>query len=308
MIAIFKSTECGLQQVETIVDGVWINVVDPNAEEVAQLKELGMPADFLTYPLDVDERARSEKNGDSMLIVVRVPHFRGHGADIPYATIPLGIVLGPGWIITVCKYENELIKELIENSKGASPAKRYRFALRLLLNAATKYLSYLRIINKNVDLLEDKLQLSIRNREVLELLKYQKSLEYLATALRSNELMMERLQKSRIFTTYPEDEDLLDDVMTENQQAIEMTTIASNILSSMMDAFASMISNNLNTVIKVLTSVTILLSLPTLVASFYGMNVPLPLAEWQHAFPAIMAVSVFMMAIAVFVFKRKDWF
>ena len=308
MIAIFKSVECGLQQVEEIVDGVWINVVDPTPEEATQLKELGMPTDFITYPLDVDERARSEKAGDCILVVVRIPHFRGFGSDIPFITIPLGIVIGQGWVITICKYESEVVKEFVGNTRGLSTTKRYRFVLRLLLHVATKYLNYLRVINKNVDVLEDKLQSSSRNKEVLELLKYQKSLEYLSTALRSNELIMERMQKNRLLTAFPEDEDLLEDVITENQQAIEMTSIAANILSSMMDAFASMVSNNLNTIMKVLTSVTIVLSLPTMVASFFGMNVRVPLQEWEFAFPITLVVSVVMMATVIVIFKRKDWF
>ncbi len=143
-----------------------------------------------------------------------------------------------------------------------------------------------------MDALEDQLQQSTRNKEVLELLKYQKSLTYFATALKSNELMMERLERSKLFQAFPEDEDLLDDVLTENQQAIEMTNISSNILSGMMDAFASIISNNLNGVMKILAGITIILALPTMVASFYGMNVNLPFEGLSYAFPLILGIAL----------------
>ncbi|MEN6409710.1 MAG: magnesium transporter CorA family protein, partial [Anaerolineaceae bacterium] len=158
------------------------------------------------------------------------------------------------------------------------------------------------------DGLEDRLQMSMRNKEVLELLKYQKSLVYFTTALKSNELLMERLQRSQLFRMYPDDEDLLEDVLTENQQAIEMTNIANNILSGMMDAFASIISNNLNVVMKFLTSMTIVLSLPTIVTSFFGMNVQLPFASSPYAYLIVIAIFMFMSAVTIFIFTRRDWF
>jgi magnesium transporter len=188
-----------------------------------------------------------------------------------------------------------------------STGKRFRFVLRILLSTANKYLADLREITRAVDILEDELQLSTRNKEVLGLLKYQKSLTYFTTALKSNELMMERLQRSGLLKTYPEDEDLLEDVLTENQQAIEMTTITSNILSSMMDAFASIIYNNLNSVMKLLASITIVLALPSMVASFFGMNVHLPLETHPMAFMFIIVLSTLISIGTVFLFWRRDW-
>ena len=191
--------------------------------------------------------------------------------------------------------------------RGLETAKRVRFVLRVLLHTSSRYLSHLRRMTRVIDALEDELQESTRNREVLELLKYQKSLTYFTTALRSNELMMERLQRSQWFASYPEDEDLLEDVITENRQAIDMTNITSNILSSMMDAFASIISNNLNRVMKLLASITIVVSLPTMVASFFGMNVGLPFEGHTWAFlvdPGHLAVHE---PGGVFAFWRRDW-
>ncbi|MHC1785111.1 MAG: magnesium transporter CorA family protein [Anaerolineaceae bacterium] len=157
-------------------------------------------------------------------------------------------------------------------------------------------------------MLEDRLQESMRNKELLELLKYQKSLVYFTTALKSNELMMERLKRGQFFSMYPDDEDLLEDVLTENQQAIEMTTISTNILNGMMETFASIISNNLNVVMKFLTSVTIVMALPTLITSFFGMNVGLPFGEHPQAYLLILAICMAGAAGIVFVFFKRDWF
>jgi magnesium transporter len=223
--------------------------------------------------------------------------------------VPLGIILAKNYLITVCKVESDILRELSASQiKTLSPAKQERFVLYTFLRTAQKYLSDLREINKTVDVLEDELQLSTRNKELMDLLKYQKSLTYFTTALKSNELMMERLRRNGMFTNYPEDQDLLEDVLTENQQAIEMTSIASNILSSMMDAFASIISNNLNSVMKLLASITIVLSIPIMVASFYGMNVnELPFADLNHAFLIIFGISVVLTLGVFLLFYKRDW-
>jgi magnesium transporter len=309
MITIYKNNEQGLLQIDEPTSGCWINVVDPTPEEFTQLVKRGIPQDYLTYALDIDERARTERENGDLLIVLRVPTFKGANSDIPYSTLPLGIIFSSDFLVTACRHENEILRDFSSGKiRNLSTSKRQRFVLRLLLFSANRYLSYLREITKMIDILEDQLQQSTRNREVLELLKYQKSLTYFATALKSNELMMERLQRSRLFQTYEEDEDLLEDVLTENQQAIEMTNITSNILSSMMDAFASIISNNLNSVMKFLASITIVLSLPTMIASFYGMNVDLPLAGHPIAFLFTLGLSLTVsMSVAIY-FWRHDWF
>jgi len=308
MITIYKSCEKGLITLPEPVSGCWINVSNPTPEEIAQIQALGIPQDYITYPLDLDERARTEREDGELLIVLRIPYVNGPDADVPYTTIPLGLILTDQYILTVCKLENEICKEFTNGrARELSTAKRFRFVLRFLLLTANKYLTYLREITKAVDVLEDQLQQSTRNKEVLGLLKYQKSLTYFTTALKSNELMMERLSRSQLLKTYPEDEDLLEDVLTENQQAIEMTNITSNILSSMMDAFASIISNNLNGVMKFLAAVTILLSLPAVITSFFGMNVHLPFESHPLAFMIIIAISIVVSVLAVYIFWKRDW-
>jgi magnesium transporter len=312
LITIYKSTENGLEVQTEPGNNAWINVVDPTTDEIEWLTSLGLPQDFVTYPLDVDERARTEREDDgSLLVLLRVPYFQGIRADVPYITIPLGVVTTGKILVTICRRPNDILQEFAAGRvRNLETGKRNRFILRLLLSAASRYLSYLREIDRIIDTVEDQLQRSQRNRELLELLKYQKSLVYFTTALKSNELMMERLQRWQFFRMYEEDEDLLEDVITENQQAIEMTNISTNILSSTMDAFASIISNNLNVVMKFLASATIVVNLPTIVYSAFGMNVPLPFGfeSMGYAFAIIMGISLAIMIMVVLLFVRRDWF
>lgn len=309
MIATFKHNGAGLAALTEPTNGCWINAINPTMEEIEWLQGLGIPQDYLTYPLDLDERSRIERENGETLIVLRVPISQGISADIPYITVPLGIILTDQYLVTVCKQDNELLREFSSGRvRALNTAKRQRFVLRLLLATAAKYLAYLREINKAVDILEDQLQVSTRNKELLEILKYQKSLTYFTTALKSNELMIKRMHGSQMYSAFPEDEDLLEDVLTETQQAIEMTSISSNILSSMMDAFASIISNNLNGVMKVLASVTIVLTMPTMVASFFGMNVHLPLESHPLAFVGVLGISLLISTATAYLFVRRDWF
>jgi magnesium transporter len=250
-----------------------------------------------------------ERDEDYTFILIRIPH-RQPDSDVPYITIPLGIYIRGNMIATICRYEKEMFQVLANGKyRLLKTGKRYRFALYVFLETATRYLTHLREIDRNTELLEDQLQKSTRNREVLELLKYQKSLTYFSTALRSNEVMMERVQRTQIFNYYEEDQDLLEDVLTENQQAIQMTSIATELLSAMMDAFASIISNNLNSVMKILAALTIVVALPGTVGTFFGMNVPLPISNSSPvSFLTILAISVALSAVAAYIFYRRDWF
>lgn len=310
MIKILKKTDRGLDQLTEMIPGCWVHIVNPTPEEITHLEHAtGAPIDFITPALDIDERARTDKENGVTLIVLRIPYFQGEDADVPYITMPLGIILTAQHVLTVCRSENGVMHELLGGRvRGLSTAKRNRFVLHLLLTIAQKYLQYLRQINKAVDTIEDQLQRSQKNRELLQLLQHQKSLVYFTTALKSNELVLQRLRRSRLFDMYPDDTDLLEDALTETQQAIEVTSISSSILGGMMDAFASIISNNLNVVMKFLASITIVLSIPTIVASFYGMNVDLPMQNHPLAFLLTLAVALGIALLVVIVFWRKDWF
>src|SRR5512147_504700 len=308
MLTIYKTTEQGLEQLESIANGAWVKAVDPTPEEVQKLVAWGIDTDYINYSLDLDEMPRMERDEDYTFILIRIPHSQLDN-DIPYITIPLGIMIKGNTIVTICRYDKEMFKVLANGKyRLLKTGKRYRFALYIFLETATRYLTHLREINRMTEVIEDQLQKSTRNREVMELLKYQKSLTYFATALRSNEVMMERVQRTQIFNYYEEDQDLLEDVLTENQQAIQMTGIATEILSSMMDAFASIISNNLNGVMKALAALTIIVSLPATVAAFFGMNVALPGEDHPLAFIIVFAIALSLTAIATFIFYKRDWF
>ncbi len=308
MLTIYKTTEQGLEQLDTMANGTWIKAIDPTPDEIEKLVNLGVDADYINYSLDFDETPRIERDEEYTFILIRIPH-RQPESDIPYITIPLGIMIKGNTIVTICRYDKEVFHVLADGKyRLLKTGKRYRFALYIFLETATRYLTHLREINRMTESIEDQLQKSTRNRELMELLKYQKSLTYFATALRSNEVMMERVQRTQIFNYYEEDQDLLEDVLTENQQAIQMTSINTEILSSMMDAFASIISNNLNGVMKALAALTIILNLPTIVASFYGMNVTLPGESHPLAFMSIIGVAVATTAVATFIFYKRDWF
>jgi magnesium transporter len=310
MLTIYKTTDKGLEKLDDVVPNCWVDLTDPTTDEMERIKAEGVPHDFLIYPLDIDERSRTEREDDgTLLVVLRIPYYAGPKEDVPYRTMPLGIILTSQFIVTISRYPNEITQEFARGRvRGLATAKRYRFVLRLLLAVASKYLQYLREINHLVDEVEDRLQASMRNKEVQDLLMYQKSLVYFATALKSNELMMERLQRGGLFSKYEEDEDLLEDVITENQQAIEMVNISSSILSGMMDAFASIISNNLNVVMKFLASMTIVLSIPAIITSFFGMNVELPMAENPLAYLFIIGISIAIAMLVVVIFIRRNWF
>jgi magnesium transporter len=308
MITIYRSSAQGLEQLPAVADGCWIDAVDPPQDEVARLQGYGLPAEFVTYALDLDERPRTERDEGYTLIILRVPYAQGAAADVPYTTVPLTIIFNERILVTICRMQENLAQLLLsQHLHGMSTAKKNRFVLMIFLSVAGRFLRHLREINQAVDRVEDRLERSLHNREVLELLKYQKSLTFFTTALRSNELMLERLQRGQLFQAFPDDAELLDDVLTENEQAIEMTSISSDILSQMMDAFASIISNNLNVVMKFLAAITVVLTIPTLIASLYGMNVPLPGAGHPLAFVVVAAGSLLAASVVLFYFWRKDW-
>jgi magnesium transporter len=309
MLSIYKNNERGLEKIDMIANGAWVNAADPTPEEIEKLVNWGMDMDYINYSLDQDEMPRMERDEEYTFLLLRIPIYQPE-SDLPFSTVPMGIMILENKVVTVCRYESDIIKTLTGGKyRLFKTGKRYRLALYIFLETAVRYLTLLREINRATEAIEDQLQKSTRNHEVLELLKYQKCLTYFSTALRSNEVMMERVQKTQLFNYYEEDKDLLEDVLTENQQAIQMTSIATEILSGMMDAFASIISNNLNGVMKVLAALTIIISLPGTVGAFFGMNVPLPLSESNpYGFLIIIAISVGFAALAAYIFYKQDWF
>lgn len=308
MLHIYKTTENGFETLNAVSNGAWVNAIDPTPEEMEKIVNWGMDMDTINNCLDQDEMPRLERDEDYTFILLRIPIHQPE-SDIPYNTVPLGIMILGNKMITVCRYDSDIFKPLTNGKhRQLKTGKRYRLALYIFLETAARYLNLLREITRATELVEDRLQKSTQNRELLELLKYQKSLTYFATALRSNEVMMERVQRTQLFNYYEEDQDLLEDVLTENQQAIQMTNINTEILSSMMDAFASIISNNLNVVLKALAALTIILNVPAIVASFYGMNVALPGVGHPSAFLSVIGLALGLTAVATYIFYKRDWF
>ncbi|MFH1616187.1 MAG: magnesium transporter CorA family protein [Planctomycetota bacterium] len=310
MIEVFKTIENKSRRIDEFQKDSWINVSSPTKAELEKLsRELNIPLDFLTDPLDVDERARSDKEGECIQIILRTPLHDEDNTDIPFVTLPVGIILAGDLIISVCYRENNILNDFINNRiKSFSTANRSRFILQIFLRTALAYLNHLKEINKRTTGVEKELHRAVKNEKLIKLLNLEKSLVFFTTSLGSNEFMMEKLQRTGLVPMSPDDKELLGDIIVENKQAIEMASIYSNILSGMMDAFASVISNNLNVVVKLLTAITIILMIPTLVASIYGMNVELPFQHSPHAFLITSCISLTLSVIGVMVFIKRKWF
>jgi len=287
----------------------WVNLVAPTPTELAEVsRRYSVYPESLADILDQDELARIEREDDYLLIIMRVPLHRP-GQEIPYCTAPLGIVFAGDTVITISLFENEILRDLAENRvRNFSLTTRSSFLLHLFMRSATYYLRYLKEINRATSSIEKDLQRSVKNTELIQLLSLEKSLVFFTTSLKSNELLMEKIQKPAFFTFDEEEFDLLEDCLTENKQAIEMANIYSNILTGMMDAFASVISNNLNVVMKRLTVINLILMVPTLISSVFGMNVALPFQTSPQAFLGVLGVSLTLALLGTIFLRRAKFY
>ncbi len=311
MIKILRWSENRFVPADKIERHCLINVISPEKSELVKLSgEMFIPTDFLTDPLDVDERARIETEDGVLLIVLRIPKYDEINPEIPFTTIPAGIILTKeDTIVTISSSDITDILDLCNSrTKGIITGKRSSVVLQIFLKTSLLYLKHLKEINRRTGEIERELQKSLKNEELIKLLNIEKSLVFFTTSLKSNELMMERLLKMELLKLTSDDKDKLEDVLIDNKQAIEMANIYSNILSGMMDAFASVISNNLNVVLKILTSITIILMIPTLTASIYGMNIDLPFEHSPHAFFIVTGISFTLSLLSVLIFIRNRWF
>jgi magnesium transporter len=311
IITIYRSgVDNGLEVTGRYESGAWVNVVNPSPAEIAELvTRFTIPSDFLTDPLDVDERARIEREEGNTLILLRTPRREATEADIPFTTLPIGIILTQGLVITISLTEVDVVAEFLNGKvRNFSTGNSTRFVLLLFLRTSLLFLRYLKDINRMTTAIENDLHRALRNVQLIRLLNMEKSLVFFITSLRSNALMLEKFNTSGCLRMNEDDRDIFEEVVIENKQAIEMANIYTSILSGMMDAFASIISNNLNVVIKLLTTVTIILMIPTLVASIYGMNVELPFQHSQFAFLIVIAFSIMVSILGIAVFWRKEFF
>jgi magnesium transporter len=309
MIKIFK-TFGGYLEIPKAEKGCWINVTRPDPQEIQRLKdEFLLPTDTINDILDADERPRVEFDDDWSLVILRIP-VQNDSNGVPFHTLPLGIFMAGDFTLTLCVQNNEILP--IE--KPSPFREQYRqisdvinFILRLFLRSGNLYLRYLKQINQMTASIEQDLEKSIKNRELNKLLKMEKCLVYFITSIKANEIVLARLRNLKKIKTEI-NEDLFEDAVIENKQALEMAQIYSDIQSGMMDAFASVISNNLNVVMKQLTLISIILMIPTLIASIFGMNVPNFMENSLWAMPLILICSLFLSFWGVILFRSKHWF
>ena len=313
MIRIFKTEDGAMHEKEEMQPGCWIALTNPTASEIIDIADTyQIDPDHLRAPLDEEERSRIEVEDEYTLILVDIPSIEERNGKDWFVTIPLAIITTKDVLITVCLEETPVLTSFMDGRvRDFHTFMKTRFILQILYKNATQFLQYLRIIDKKSEVIERKLHQSQKNEELIELLELEKSLVYFTTSLRSNEVVLEKLLRIEKIKKYPEDTDLLEDVIVENKQAIEMANIYSGILSGTMDAFASVISNNLNIVMKFLATVTIVLSIPTMIASFYGMNVNsdgMPFADSPYGFTIVLGLTLLLSLFVAYIFNKKDLF
>jgi len=324
MIEIYKAKKEGeFVPLRTPQAGSWINIVFPTKQDFAYLKSyFEVPPRILASLADIDELPTIEKlKGGGLFILVKTPKKKRKKAEreerirlsdlsepeMNYFTVPLGIIITQKYLITISYFKDDIVG-LLRKRKNFLPSQKIRTTLRILFYSAKFYLKYLKEIHSKIYRIQKRLERSTKNKELIRLLNVEKSLVYFRTALSSNFNLIERLTRDNVFTRYEADREILDDVIEDTRQAIEVTEIYSDILSGMMDAFASIINNNLNLVMRFLTTITIILMIPTLVASFYGMNIELPFQHSPYAFLYTMIASIAGVALAVILFRRKEFF
>ena len=311
MLNIYK-TDLETNKFEKIKEfrpGSWISLVNPTDEEIKRVcKNLKIEDEFIRYPLDYEEQARIDIEDDMILFVVDVPIMEENDGEKTYSTMPLGIiVVRDEYIITVSLRKNRIIDSFEKGKvKGMFTYKKTRFLLQILYLNDSYFLIDLKKINREVESTVQILKESMKNKELIQLLNLENSLVYITTSLKANELVMEKTSRGKILKSYEEDDEILEDAIIENKQAMEMGKIYSDILSGTMDAYASIISNNLNVVMKLMTSITLILSVPTLIASIWGMNVELPFQTNPYGFAIVVGGSLVLSILALIWLKKRD--
>lgn len=298
------------EETKKFMRGNWINMVSPSEEEIKTVcKNIGIQEDFIRYALDPEEKARIdiEEDDNTILFIIDTPIMEIESGAKVYSTIPIGVIfVRDDYIITVALHKNPIIEDLEKKKvKNIITYKKSRMLLQIFYSNSEMFLALLKKLNKETEIAENVLKNSMKNKELLKLLSLEKGLVYFTTSLKSNEVVMERTMRGNLIKLYDEDEDILEDAIIENKQAIEMSKIYRDILTGTMDAYASIISNNLNGVMKYLTSITIILAIPTMIASYWGMNVTVPMQNNTLGFIIIVATSLLIGIIATLWLKKK---
>jgi magnesium transporter len=302
-----------LGNVSEVSQAQWISVINPTLNELHELsRQCGVPVEFMTAALDSEERPRFEVDDGLFMILLRIPMVdSSDNPDTPYYTIPISFIFVDQLLITVCDEENPLINDFAQGKvKNFKPDKSTRSALQFFHKAVLYYLKYLKHIEVKVLQIERNLLKAQKNKEILVLMAFEKSLIYFSTSIRSNQIVFDRLKRTAFFrTAVSEERDLLEEIIIDNTQAIEMARIYTNILSGLMDTFASVISNNLSNIMWALTKITIVLMLPTLITSIYGMNLTwLPFAEQREGLWYVLGICGLVSTIALVILNQRRWF
>jgi magnesium transporter len=312
VIQYFKNIDHKTVQTETPENGTWVNVLPPlKQEEFTELSELlEIPIDFLTDSLDIDERTRFEEEDNVRLIVIKTPTVNNsfNESDAYYITIPICIILTHNQIVTVNSFENPAMKKFLNTYQNRHPDKKNMMVLKVFEKVVQNFMEYLKEINQRRNVLEQQLYDANRNEQLLQLMRIQKSLVYFVTALRSNELLFMKLERTNFLGLNEDEKEYLNDLIVDNSQALEMAHIYTNILSSTLDAFASIIANNQNEVLKRLSVITIVLTFPVLIASLFGMNVPSGFEHSRYAFYIVALLSFAISLVIGWFFLRKKIF
>lgn len=296
-------------ETKTFQKGNWINVVNPTKDEIERIcTATNVNPDFIKYSLDAEEKARIDADDESILFIIDVPVSEEDNGNVVYSTMPVGIIfVRDDYLITISIRENALITRMeLLIKKMLATYKKSQFLFQVFYENSSMYLSMLKIINRKTELLEKTLRKSLKNEDLMKMLNIQKSLVYFATSLKSNEIVMEKTLRGKIIKLYEEDQDLLEDSIVENKQAMEVAKTYSDILNETMDVYSSVISNNINDIMKILTSITIILAVPTLIASIWGMNVPVPLQNNPNGFVILIVSSIIVTLLVMIWFKKKD--
>jgi magnesium transporter len=312
VIQYFKNINQRTVEIDQPEAGSWVNITPPlKNEEFSELSSaLDIPLDFLTDSLDIDERSRFEEEDNVKLIVIKTPTENNsfNESDAYYITIPICIILTHNQIVTVNSFDNPAIKKFLDTLQNRHPDKRNMMVLKIFEKVTQAFMQYLKEINQRRNLMEQKLYASSQNAELLELMKIQKSLVYFVTALKSNEMLLMKVARNNFLTLTEDEKELMDDMIVDISQALEMANIYTNILSSTLDAFASIIANNQNQVLKRLAVITIVLTFPVLIASLFGMNVPSGFEHSSYAFYIVAFLSLGIALIIGWYFFRKKIF
>ena len=313
MINYYVERNHNIEQCTAPQPGGWISLVDPTSDEIRDTAaEFDIPIDAVKAALDLDERSRVELDDNYRMILVNIPTRETDSTHELYTTIPLGIILTGEYVITVCSKDTHILRGFVNGTeRDFHPGKQSRFVFQILYATARRFLLYLRLIEKKSDSTELEFGRFQKNKELLEIMKLEKSLVYFSVGLRSNETVLEKLVRSDFIKKYEEDSELLEDVIVENKQAIEMAKINTDILESMSNTFASVISNNLNVAMKVLAIITLVMAIPTMIFSAYGMNLAadyMPFATSPFGFPIIIGIAALASIVTMVIILRIKLF